>query len=684
MALSVAPPMLAHRSSFPPPAHQHRRSPSSASSASSASSSSASSSRSTASSSSYHSAPSCFTQPFRSPPLASSSAVDPLEAYGPHAAASSASSSASAASVSAPPSPRVPQQPRFSRLPFLVAQAIHDTPSAARLFFAVRRGRVPGVYADWRDAERQVADTPDGLCKAFSTRWAAHAFVLGWEGGGRHSLPPSSPRLLREYLAMEYGAAMPLSRPRTYHARLAIEPVRPSFSPVLPNASASSAVLDAPFLDFTPAPRPAPVRASTSYRHSMVRISSPLRQEVGGAPDEYARPDRPKFARAATSIYGLGGLLTPPQSPQSALKPVPGLGATPPADKRKSASPPPLVRPPAKGRAASEPDTEPRGLGISSATATAEKRKTITRSPSSPGLWADAAAAAPPVAASTKRASIAGEAPSGFEANASAPKFSRSALRKSGVVMPVAAPRQPSASSSLAPALRKRASQPTLSALSSQSSLSLSSTSSDTSASPAPLPSFKRSSSSFSLPFRRADRAAMPSHTSLPSLFSLSEGEPGAGPDLAPPRPAFLRSPSQSSLSSTASSQSIASATSATSLTSVSSARTDVVPIAEECLSLDHAAHGYKALAAASGLALSVKPVVLDKYEHEHAFARPPAATAQFDRTPPARSAARNRGRESDERSREGSCEGSVEDDAKARKKGGVFRRFTKALKSKK
>jgi hypothetical protein len=87
-----------------------------------------------------------------------------------------------------------------------------------RFFYvAVRQGHVRGVYTEWRDAEKQVAVSGSSrlvrprcgygcgkacadecaqnhagpVFKTFSTRLAAEAFVAGWDGSGRHSLPVS-------------------------------------------------------------------------------------------------------------------------------------------------------------------------------------------------------------------------------------------------------------------------------------------------------------------------------------------------------------------------------------------------------------------------------------------------------------------------------------------------------------
>ena len=47
----------------------------------------------------------------------------------------------------------------------------------AKKFYAVRQGRVPGVYTTWSDCEKQVKGYGGAIYKSFSTEAEAHAFV---------------------------------------------------------------------------------------------------------------------------------------------------------------------------------------------------------------------------------------------------------------------------------------------------------------------------------------------------------------------------------------------------------------------------------------------------------------------------------------------------------------------------
>lgn len=104
---------------------------------------------------------------------------------------------------------------RISRLgPIDLTPAAKAGPSdgSRYLYVAVRSGRRPGVYTDWREAELQLLvrshiksiareefkcltlqDYPDPVFKTFSTKMAAEAYVNGWNGAGRHSVPVSRP-----------------------------------------------------------------------------------------------------------------------------------------------------------------------------------------------------------------------------------------------------------------------------------------------------------------------------------------------------------------------------------------------------------------------------------------------------------------------------------------------------------
>ena len=47
----------------------------------------------------------------------------------------------------------------------------------AKKFYAVRQGRVPGVYTTWSDCEKQVKGYGGAIYKSFSTEVEARAFV---------------------------------------------------------------------------------------------------------------------------------------------------------------------------------------------------------------------------------------------------------------------------------------------------------------------------------------------------------------------------------------------------------------------------------------------------------------------------------------------------------------------------
>jgi hypothetical protein len=76
------------------------------------------------------------------------------------------------------------------------------------MYVGVRSGKRTGVYTVWKEAEAQLVvsnsfmqprrpidahhqDHPDPVFKTFSTKMAADAYVKGWDGAGRHSVPVS-------------------------------------------------------------------------------------------------------------------------------------------------------------------------------------------------------------------------------------------------------------------------------------------------------------------------------------------------------------------------------------------------------------------------------------------------------------------------------------------------------------
>ena len=72
-----------------------------------------------------------------------------------------------------------------------------SSPTKDRRYYAVARGRKPGVYTDWGQAERQVNGFSGALHKKFKTRAEARRFVDKWqvrdrdESGGEAEGPPT-------------------------------------------------------------------------------------------------------------------------------------------------------------------------------------------------------------------------------------------------------------------------------------------------------------------------------------------------------------------------------------------------------------------------------------------------------------------------------------------------------------
>src|SRR5690242_18996060 len=54
-------------------------------------------------------------------------------------------------------------------------------------FYAVRKGRQPGIYSDWDSCKRQVEGFAGAQYKSFSTREEAARFIAG-----EHSTPPAA------------------------------------------------------------------------------------------------------------------------------------------------------------------------------------------------------------------------------------------------------------------------------------------------------------------------------------------------------------------------------------------------------------------------------------------------------------------------------------------------------------
>ncbi|KAK4684024.1 hypothetical protein P7C73_g6182, partial [Tremellales sp. Uapishka_1] len=241
-------------------------------------------------------------------------------------------------------------------------------------------------------------------------------------------------------------------------------------------------------------PNRPPLSQSSSYRASRVRVSSPLRLQL----DDDARP---KSSRATSTSFM--GYLSPPDSPVA--------GSSVMARER-----------PNKGRSITDS-----GLWSSS------QHRDFPSPPSSPsmdtrrsGLWGESTPPSPKA-----------DVPNLVLPESSAPKFSRSALKKSSVIMPVAAPK-----------LKSRGSSASLSSIASSSS--------------------SRST------IRSSTLPRDASQDRLSTLAETSRAELGRdggllASNLPLPRPAFMRKNSNSS--STSSTPSLRSNDSVTSLSSLQS-----------------------------------------------------------------------------------------------------------------
>lgn len=323
---------------------------------------------------------------------------------------------------------------------------------------------------------------------------------------------------------MNFPSSVPLSassKRSSYHARLVAS--APSLSALPETAEIST-------FDNT----------KQSFRRSQVRISSPLRQQV----DESGPVA--KTQKKGGWVMGAGGLLSPPPSPQDAIVTRSIIDRDRPTT-RKSITEAGLWSS-APRRDFQPPGSRPSSSGPSAAT---PPIATVRLS----GLWADTVPAPSPPSTESSEPDLA----------SNAPKFSRSAMKRSGIVMPAAAPRSNSSYS-----LRSRLSR-------NSSSASISSLASDSS-----------TQSSHTLrrpvltPKNSQDRLSTLAETSRQEL-QVDNGLLSAGL-LAPPRPAFMRrSPSSSSVSSNGSDQSFSSMTSLTSASSaITSSLESCSPIQEE------------------------------------------------------------------------------------------------------
>ena len=309
----------------------------------------------------------------------------------------------------------------------------------------------------------------------------------------------SSPRPLRESLAMTFPASVPLPPPSTvkrpsYHARLLTTlPALPSESEWSPSSAESS--------DFSPYSRSfasssTSISTSRSTRHSMVKTSSPLRMEVEDDEEIMVEQRDMNRWKRASNMMGFGGLLSPPPSPKEEV-------SNPIVEKSRP------IRP------KTDPNVHSSTTGRPLSTSTASGRPCVIRkSASASSLWSDSLKPPPP-----EQPPMPVNAPTAPENNA--PSFSRSGLKKSGVVMPVAAPRLKTSTSLTNLALGTKASRrPSLS-----------------------------SSNSSPLLHGKADRLAPLAETSRQE-FQLNEEGLRALAALPAPQPAFMRTGRHSANSS--------------------------------------------------------------------------------------------------------------------------------------
>jgi ribonuclease HI len=70
---------------------------------------------------------------------------------------------------------------------------------ASACFYAVRRGRVPGIYTSWAEAATQVLGTTGAQHKKFSTREAASAWLLGRTANVPINPPATVHALLKQH-----------------------------------------------------------------------------------------------------------------------------------------------------------------------------------------------------------------------------------------------------------------------------------------------------------------------------------------------------------------------------------------------------------------------------------------------------------------------------------------------------
>ncbi|WVN89329.1 uncharacterized protein L203_104551 [Cryptococcus depauperatus CBS 7841] len=291
----------------------------------------------------------------------------------------------------------------------------HDRPVAIDL---LRHEFIKDGDLNWTFKNSKIGKAT-GICKAASFIWVlydhpdktrqvslarAQDCVVGWNGVGQ-AFPT-----LRKQLEMSFpgivDAPVAMSRRQSYHARL--------LAPSPENGALP--------LDTSSTSRSGAVSSRSSYRNSVVRVSSPLRRQVDGEDEESSSEEegQQKVSQKAASFIGVGGLLSPPSSPEKQNKTL----STSATQRGK----------PCKRQCSMDSQTwspKSRQLSHDSPISPIKIAPTRRASVRNPGLWADSIT----LPASVKTASV----PELDIADPSAPKFSRSRLKKSSVVMPLSA-----------------------------------------------------------------------------------------------------------------------------------------------------------------------------------------------------------------------------------------------------
>ena len=104
----------------------------------------------------------------------------------------------------------------------------------AKKFYAVRQGRVPGVYTTWSDCEKQVKGYGGAIYKSFSTEVEARAFVenSGLSLSDFMSAKKSELKLLQEVKFKSINSR-PIGSSSSIQSKVSASVVKPDFT--IPN-----------------------------------------------------------------------------------------------------------------------------------------------------------------------------------------------------------------------------------------------------------------------------------------------------------------------------------------------------------------------------------------------------------------------------------------------------------------